>query len=219
MRPSRSAPPPMSMPWAPSSTSADRATAVSRRRRCSTRCCKSSTKTPLPPSRLQPDTPSDLETICLKCLYKNPKRRYASAKELADDLDRFLNDDPIQARPASTWEKTRHWCKKNPRKAIFLTSAIVTSLLVGSMLAKPGRCEGERREIRSRDAKRPPRLWLSPRSKRNKPIVRSRLRRKRKLKSKTKRTPPSRASLFVEHRSRLPRMDREQRLSSRTTAQ
>src|SRR4029434_4470686 len=67
---------------------------------------------PLPPSevaRHQGSVPSDLETVCLKCLEKEPDRRYATAKEIADELGRFLNDEPVHARPVSRTEKVWRW--------------------------------------------------------------------------------------------------------------
>src|SRR5215469_2008445 len=72
---------------------------------------------PLPPSQLQPNTPSDLETICLKCLQKDPAKRYVTASELADDLGRFLAGRPIQARPVGRVERVYRWAKRNPALA------------------------------------------------------------------------------------------------------
>src|SRR5262249_26509717 len=76
----------------------------------------------------QPKVPRDLETICLKCLAKDAGRRYSSAAALADDLNRFLDGKPIQARPISAPERAWRWCACNPRVAL-LSSAVVMLLL------------------------------------------------------------------------------------------
>ena len=75
------------------------------------------TQDPLPPSNLRPRLPHDLETICLKCLHKQPQVRYATAGELADDLRRFLADQPIHARPTPKWERAIKWSRRRPALA------------------------------------------------------------------------------------------------------
>lgn len=89
----------------------------------------------IPPSRLQPSTPADLETICLKCLQKDKTKRYADAAELADDLQRFLDGVPIAARPVGRAERVWRWCRRNPRLAI--TSAVAGLLAIAMMIGGP----------------------------------------------------------------------------------
>jgi WD40 repeat protein/tRNA A-37 threonylcarbamoyl transferase component Bud32 len=83
---------------------------------------------PVAPSQLQPRLPRDLSTICLRCLHKEPARRYASAGELAEDLRRFRAGEPIRARPVSAAERVWRWGRRNPGWAAMLTA--VTGLLL-----------------------------------------------------------------------------------------
>src|SRR5262249_1268739 len=94
------------------------------------------TQDPVPPTQLQPDLPRDIETICLKCLEKEAGKRYVNAQELADDLRRFLNGEPILARPASVWERGVKWARRRPAAAALIGVA-ATSLvsLIGGLTA------------------------------------------------------------------------------------
>jgi serine/threonine protein kinase/tetratricopeptide (TPR) repeat protein/WD40 repeat protein len=80
---------------------------------------------PLPPRRLDPRIPRDLETVVLKCLAKEPGERYATADAVAEDLRRFLGDRPIKARRSSTAEQLWRWGRRNPAVATLLTAVVL----------------------------------------------------------------------------------------------
>lgn len=97
---------------------------------------------PLPPQRLQPGVPQDLQTICLRCLAKDPSHRYASAAALADDLGRFLNGEPILAKPPSPAGRLWRWALRNrllaamEAAAALLLAALMVSAAVGIWLVR-----------------------------------------------------------------------------------
>jgi WD40 repeat protein/tRNA A-37 threonylcarbamoyl transferase component Bud32 len=90
---------------------------------------------PVPPRRLQPKVPRDLETICLKCLQKDPSRRYAEAAALADDLRRFLDGRAIQARPTGPWGHTVKWARRRPAVTALLAALLGMAVLGAGLVA------------------------------------------------------------------------------------
>jgi WD40 repeat protein len=91
------------------------------------------TDEPVSPARLRPRVPRDLETICLKCLRKDPVRRYARSGDLADDLHRFMRGVPVKARPAGSAERLGRWCRRKPLLAGLLASAALSLAAVAAV--------------------------------------------------------------------------------------
>ena len=90
---------------------------------------------PVAPKRLQPTIPRDLETICLKCLEKSPAKRYASADDLGDDLRRFLQGEPIQARPLSMWGRRVKWARRHPALTVLWATTFAATIAFVSVLS------------------------------------------------------------------------------------
>ncbi|MBM4068867.1 MAG: hypothetical protein FJ271_07965 [Planctomycetes bacterium] len=112
---------------------------------------------PILPRVLNAEVDRDLETICLKCLEKDPARRYASAEALADDLHRYLEGEPIAARRMSALRRTVRWCRRHPAAAVLLTLVLLAPLAFGVLHWQIAREERELRdlsEIRERGMRR-----------------------------------------------------------------
>ena len=101
---------------------------------------------PVAPRLLNPAVPRDLETICLKCLEKETTKRYGTAQELADEVARFLRDEPIQARPVTRTERVWRWCGRNPLMASLgaATLLLLLAVAIGGPIAAV-RINSERR--------------------------------------------------------------------------
>ena len=85
---------------------------------------------PVKPRMLDPQVDRDLETICLKCLEKDPRRRYASAGKLSDDLRRFLMGEPVRARPIGPMQRSWRWCRRKPLAASLVALTFILAMLL-----------------------------------------------------------------------------------------
>jgi WD40 repeat protein/serine/threonine protein kinase len=109
---------------------------------------------PQRPRRYHPGLPHDLEAVVLRCLEKDPRRRYATAAELADELRRFLEGEPVRARPVGSAERAWRWCRRHPARVVVAGLAVLTALagvalLIGSRFAaEQARAAKEAQELR-----------------------------------------------------------------------
>jgi hypothetical protein len=101
---------------------------------------------PAAPSSLNRQVTRDMETICLRCLRKEPERRYSSAQELADDLGRFVRGEPVMARPVGRLERVAKWMRRNPTVAC-LSAVAVLALVAGTVVSLLFGVEARRKAV------------------------------------------------------------------------
>lgn len=123
---------------------------------------------PLPPSELNPKVDPDLEAVCLKCLEKDRTKRYASAEELANDLRRFLQHEPTQARPISQLGRFSKWCRRNPTIArlaaaivLLLTSVAITAVFVAREQSALRGIAEEKKELANKEREKAEKAFQS----------------------------------------------------------
>ena len=112
---------------------------------------------PVPPRQLQPATPRDLETICLKCLQKAQSKRYATAEALAEDLRRFQAGEPIAARPVGALERGVRWVRRNPvvaGLAAGLVLVLTTGIVASTLFALDAREQARQADAQAQETKR-----------------------------------------------------------------
>ncbi|MBM3883106.1 MAG: hypothetical protein FJ387_25890 [Verrucomicrobia bacterium] len=119
---------------------------------------------PVSPRALNPSVPRDLETICLKCLEKEPARRYPTAQAVADELGHFLRGEPVLARPIGAFGKTWRWCRRKPALAAFgsIATVLLLTLAVGGPIVaarQRAAAENYRRLLYSSDLKAAHHAW------------------------------------------------------------
>jgi serine/threonine protein kinase len=117
---------------------------------------------PVSVSQLNGQVPLDLETIALRCLEKDPRRRYATALELAEELERYLDGRPILARPVGSFDRTWRWCRRNPVVA-GLAAAVALALVSGTALSSYFAIESNKFAVKAgARARRPSRKSKGP---------------------------------------------------------
>lgn len=108
---------------------------------------------PTPPSATSAGISRDLETICLKCLLKEPRRRYASAADLADDLGRYLRREPVHAKPIGSIERMFKWARRRPLQAAFIACLLI-SLATMSLLWRNAVASDQKARLAASNAER-----------------------------------------------------------------